>query len=310
MNTNAQFHQPDGTLPPNLCSSDAAGQRAEEVGSPNEQAMATNQPEVALAKLPERVALVKAPPQKLANRFASLDAEQSRKMFADISEAIRGRAEEFACACNGAAERWDEMTPHLSHMQSLLSQRGEERQAVLREAGLPTWTEWFEGFKKDIGLKVSLRAVHKNRGKVREYSLGGNGGKTKGHRQVVKTDREKASYKHGYQTGKAEVQKQLDAAAEKRSALAKRIGDLERENEKLQGIADELQQQLQESREKAVGKLPSHVEKLKGIADLAAEAFRIINGKYGERLMGNADGNRLVAIAKKAAAMKAKVKVC
>jgi hypothetical protein len=49
---------------------------------------------------------------------------------------------------------------------------------------------------------------------------------------------------------------------------------------------------------------------LKGFAMLAVEAFEIINGKYGERLMSNPEGKRLVELAKKAAAMKGKVKLC
>jgi hypothetical protein len=117
MDANEQVHQPDGNPPPNLCFSDAAEQQAG--GGPNEQAMATNHPEVSLAQPVKTVALVKTPPPKLANQFASLDAAQSRKMFADISEAIRNNAEAFVFACKDAAETWDALTPHLSRMQSL-----------------------------------------------------------------------------------------------------------------------------------------------------------------------------------------------
>jgi len=271
--------------------------------------METNRPEGPFAQSVEIVALVKAPPQKLANLFASLNAEQTKRKFADLSEAIREKSEAFESAFKDAADRWDELTPCLSQMQSLLSQRGEKRKVVLREAGLPSWTEWFERFKKELAWKISLRAVQKKLAALREKSNGGKYGKAGGLGQSAKPESEKALYKHGYQAGKAEVQKQLNAAAENESALAGRVADLEKENERLQGITDGLQKQLQESGDKTAVKHPSQVEMLKEFAKLAVEAFEIINGKYGERLMGNPEGKRLVEIAKKAAAMKGKVKV-
>jgi vacuolar-type H+-ATPase subunit I/STV1 len=158
-------------------------------------------------------------------------------------------------------------------------------------------------------LKISLRAVQKKLAKLREKSLDGNGAKTTGHRHVVKTDRENASYQHGYNAGKTEIQKQLDDDAEKQSAFGNRIADLERENERLQSVARELREQRYEDHDKAAVKLTPQVERLKEFAKLAVEAFEIINGKYGDRLIGNPEGNHLVDIAKKAAAMKGKVKL-
>lgn len=309
MDTNQQVHQPDGMPPLNFPSNEAEEKRAKKSRRPSEKA-AGNPPEGSLAQSAKPAALVKTPPRKLANQFASLDAGQAKKTFADLSEAIRDKSEAFACAYKGAAEKWDELTPHLSQMQSLLSQRGEQRQAVLREAGLPTWTEWFESFKKDLRLKISLRAVQKKLAKLRDKRVGGKDANVEDRGRSAKPESEAALYKHGYQAGKAEGQEQLNAAAGKVSALAGRVADLERENERLQGLARQLQEQPEKGEAKAVSKLRPQAEALKEFVDLAAEAFRIINGKYGERLMGNADGNRLVDIAKKAAAMKAKVKVC
>jgi hypothetical protein len=135
------------------------------------------------------------------------------------------------------------------------------------------------------------------------------GWKAEGRRQASKTQRERPTNRHGYEAEKAEMQSQLKAAAEKEAALAGRIADLEKENERLQGIARQLQEQAQESGDKTAAKLPSHVERLKEFLKLATEAFDIINGRYGERLMASLEGKRLVEIAKKAAAMKGKVKV-
>jgi hypothetical protein len=138
MNTNEQFHEPDGMPPPGLPFNTADKQDAEKSRRPGENAAEANPPEVALAQPAEPAALAMTPRPKLANQFASFDTVQTKKVFADLSEEIRGKAEAFASACNGAAERWDALTPYLSQMQSLLSQRGEKRQAVLREAALPT----------------------------------------------------------------------------------------------------------------------------------------------------------------------------
>jgi hypothetical protein len=310
MDTNQQVHQPDGTPPLNSCFSEAAEHWAEKGGGPNEEAMATNQPEVSLAQSAKPGALVKTPSRKLANQFASFDAEQTKKKFADLSEAIRDKSEAFESAFKDAADRWDELAPCLSQMQSLLSQRGEQRKAVLQEAGLPSWTEWFERFKEELRWKISLRAVQKKLAALRERSDGRKDGKAEGPGTSAKPESERAPYKHGYQAGKAEVQAKLKAAAEKQTTLERRVTELEKENQKLQGIADGLQRQLQESGDKAVGKLPQHVERLKEFAKLAVEAFEIINGKYGERLMGNPEGKRLVELAKKAVPMKGKVKLC
>jgi hypothetical protein len=295
MDTNEQVHQPEGKPPLNFCFSEAGEPKAKKARDPNEQAMATNQPEGPLAQSVETVALVKAPPQKLANWFASLDADQTKKQFADLSEAIRGKAEVFKDAYRDAAGRWDELTPYLSQMQSLLSQRGAQRMAVLQEAGLPSWTDWFEDFKKGLGWKISLRAVQKKLSASRDKGKGGKDGK--------------ADNQRGYEAEKKKMQAQLNAAAKKQASLAGRVADLEKENKRLHGVADKVQEQPKKGESKAVVSLQAQVEGLKEFAKLAVEAFEIINGKYGERLMGNPEGKRLVEIAKEAAAMKGKGKL-
>jgi hypothetical protein len=128
--------------------------------------------------------------------------------------------------------------------------------------------------------------------------------------RTAKPESETALYKHGYQAAKAEVQMQLNAAAEKQAALGSRIAVLEKENERLQRIAHQSQAQSQAGEGKPASNLGRRVEDINDIETLAAEAFRIINGNFGQRLMGSPEGNRLVGIAKKAAAMKGRIKVC
>ena len=129
-------------------------------------------------------------------------------------------------------------------------------------------------------------------------------------KQAARPESEKPAYKHGYHAAKAELQPQLKAAAERQDALGKRIAEMEGENRRLRTIADEVQQQSQEGVDGATADLPPQLERLKEFALLATEAFRIINGKFGERLMGSPEGNRLVELAKKAAAIKWKVVLC
>jgi len=121
---------------------------------------------------------------------------------------------------------------------------------------------------------------------------------------------EKPLFKKGYQAGRAELHPKLKAAAEREAALGKRIAELEGDNQRLRGIADCVQQQFQEGVNQATASLPPQDENLKELAKLAAEAFRIVNGRFGERLMGSPEGNRLVEIARQAAAIKGRIKVC
>jgi regulator of replication initiation timing len=138
------------------------------------------------------------------------------------------------------------------------------------------------------------------------------GGKaeSRGKSRATKPEPETAPYKHGYQAAKAEVQMQLNAAAEKQATLASRITALEKENEKLQRTAHQSQAQSQAGESKLASQLGKQLNDINDIETLAAEAFRIINGNFGQRLMGSPEGNRLVGIAKKAAAMKGRIKVC
>jgi len=121
---------------------------------------------------------------------------------------------------------------------------------------------------------------------------------------------EKPLFKKGYQAGRAELHPKLKAAAEREAALGKRIAELEGDNQRLRGIADCVQQQFQEGVNQATASLPPQDENLKELAKLAAEAFRIVNGRFGERLMGSPEGSRLVELAKNAAAIKGRIKVC
>ena len=172
--------------------------------------MATNRPKRASARPAVLGALARTSPPKLANLFASLDAEQTKKTYADLSKAIRDRSEAFEGAYRVAGDKWKELTPCLAQMRSLLSQRGEQRQAVLREAGLPGWTEWFERFKRERGWSISMRAVQKRLAAFRDGGDGGKDGKAGGPGRTVKPQRGKSPFQRGYEAGKAENEALLE----------------------------------------------------------------------------------------------------
>ena len=175
----------------------------------------------------------------------------------------------------------------------LVTYKDEQGLAVSREM---TWSGFCEAQFKVSADWVSRICGEKAGGGRRE--------------QAARPESEKPLYKKGYQAAKAELQPQLKAAAERQDALGKRIYGLEGDNQRLRGIADQVQQQFQESVDQAAASLPTQLERLKELATLAAEAFRIINGNFGQRLMGSPDGNRLVEIAKKAAVIKGRIEVC
>ena len=136
------------------------------------------------------------------------------------------------------------------------------------------------------------------------------GGKREGPGQTGKSRRESRDNRHAYEAEKTQMQSQLKVAAENQAALAGRIADLEKENEKLQRSADKIQEQPKKVESKGVASLQAQVEDLKEFAKLAAEAFQIINGNFGQRLMASEEGRCLVEIAKKAVAMKGSRWIC
>ena len=128
--------------------------------------------------------------------------------------------------------------------------------------------------------------------------------------RTAKPEPETAPYKHGYQAAKAELQKELYAAAEKQAGVASRNAALEKENERLQRIAHQFQAHTQAGEGNPASHLGKQLNDINNTETLADEAFKIINGTFGQRLMGSPDGIRLVEIAKRAAAIKGTIKVC
>ena len=305
MDTEQYAHQTDGVPPPGF--PDAEPQGEQDISSDRSDKGATSRgsSELSLTHSLGMVPKASRPSKKLANRFASLDAEQTKQVFSELSEEIGKKSDAAVSALERAAERWEELVPKIAEMQALLSQRGEKRRAVLTQAGLPTWTQWFEGFKKEHGLRLSLRAIQKRLTKIRDRNSDGTDATPKTKQQAVKRVGDKPQCKEGDDAAKAKLQAQFNAAKEKHAELRKRIASLESDNHQLARKV----QQLHAGNGKATPKLVSQTEVLMEIVDLSMEAFEIVNGNLGDRLMASAEGKRLVEIARKVIGMKAKLRI-
>jgi hypothetical protein len=116
-------------------------------------------------------------PPKLAKDFASFDPEDLKALknaFGDLDQSAHEKAKFLLPAAAAFGAAWDDLLPVLSGMQSLLSQRGKDR-GLFGEAGLPTWSEWFESFRSKSGLRDSLRTVQGRLQKYRDISKPANG---------------------------------------------------------------------------------------------------------------------------------------
>ena len=82
--------------------------------------------------------------------FESLGADETKAAFSELDALLTGLAATVV-------HTLDQMVPYLANMQSLLSQRGKDRKKVLRQAGLPTWTEYATGYANK--LDCSLRTI-------------------------------------------------------------------------------------------------------------------------------------------------------
>jgi hypothetical protein len=104
-----------------------------------------------------------AAPEELAKSFASFcpaDTETLKKEFTDLNSAAHEQATLVPVACNALSTALGGLMPILSKMQSLLSQRGGNRD-LFRDAGVPTWLEWWTSYQKKTGMGMSLRTIQR-----------------------------------------------------------------------------------------------------------------------------------------------------
>ena len=87
------------------------------------------------------------------NSYESLTVEETKAKWAELAT----DADKLSGAATTSLSL---LTPYLSKIQRLLSQRGADRQKVLREAGCPTWKAWSDQFAKRF--QVSARTLRRH----------------------------------------------------------------------------------------------------------------------------------------------------
>jgi hypothetical protein len=102
----------------------------------------------------------KATKIKLAKNFVSLGpaALGLIEKYRALDESAHENAKRVIPACDTLSSASDELLPILSEMQSLLSQRGENRD-LFRDANLPGWEKWWKSFQKKTGMDTTFRNV-------------------------------------------------------------------------------------------------------------------------------------------------------
>lgn len=110
---------------------------------------------VGLAKLAPNVA------SDQAYGYYKLDAAETKAEFDMLDAELSQRFENLVAAI----VTWEEAMPYIDKMQKLLSQRGAERYKILKEAGLPTWTEWAKGYAEK--LRTSFRTMQRRISELR-----------------------------------------------------------------------------------------------------------------------------------------------
>jgi hypothetical protein len=95
---------------------------------------------------------------RVESGYENLDPNATKAAYEGLNSALESLAEQVIHTI-------DQIIPHLAGMQALLSQRGKARKTVLKEAGLPSWTEYARGFASK--LDVSVRTIQDHITKLR-----------------------------------------------------------------------------------------------------------------------------------------------
>jgi hypothetical protein len=94
--------------------------------------------------------------------YEAMDSTDLKTEFDRINAELQSHVPALA----NAKATLDIAIPYLANMQSLLSQRGHARKQVLKQAGVPGWTPFIEGYSAKLGYTVrqmsNLIREHRN----------------------------------------------------------------------------------------------------------------------------------------------------
>jgi hypothetical protein len=80
--------------------------------------------------------------------------------YLDLNKQITVKVDAYVTQASKAKTDFDEMMPLVDRMQAMLSQRGSLR-VLMDTVGLPTWTEWFEGFRERLHEEITIRSIQR-----------------------------------------------------------------------------------------------------------------------------------------------------
>jgi hypothetical protein len=98
----------------------------------------------------------------------TITTKQLQSEFANLQKQIDSKLDVYVVQAKKATTDFDAMVPMLDRMQAMLSQRGKLRE-LMDSAKLPTWTQWFESFRKRLDEDITLRTIQR---RLREYRAG------------------------------------------------------------------------------------------------------------------------------------------
>lgn len=93
-------------------------------------------------------------PGEVHAAYLQLNGQITAKLDAYVTQAVK------------AKDELEAMLPLVDHMQSMLSQRGSRRK-LMDTLGLPTWSEWFEDFRKRLHEDITIRTIQRHLRKYR-----------------------------------------------------------------------------------------------------------------------------------------------
>jgi hypothetical protein len=141
--------------------------------------------------------------------YESLDVNGTKKIY----EELNGVLDKLASTL---VQTVDQAVPELAKMQSLLSQRGADRKKVLRQAGLPGWTQWAKTYAAK--LDRSFRTIQDRIKQYRGSHASGTAGPTRKTEGSRKSERLKLDYRQQAALVKAQLAASDLVAALKKGA--------------------------------------------------------------------------------------------
>ena len=94
---------------------------------------------------------------RVVEQYEQFDSTATKAEYERLDTALKGLADHVASGIGG-------MVSHLSEMQALLSQRGEQRRSVLVAAGCPSWSDYLQEYTTTFD--ISVRTIQR---KVRQF---------------------------------------------------------------------------------------------------------------------------------------------